>query len=216
MIRPFEHTQAINIRSLEIKSRKSTLDSIMTLFLNDTFLRLTAEKYPGQTDRVLSTIQTSSARVLLAVQSYGSIQATNSIEIQNDDIIIRNDYLGKGVLYADDYSSNYTLRSLVDKAFVVKRTGNNILSKTSNYTLTEDDNKRTIECSGTFNLNIASSLSLEFNCKIVNVGSGTITLVGAAGVSLSGKGTKLLNQWDKAEIYNNEVNSFRLLGDLSN
>lgn len=87
-----------------------------------------------------------------------------------------------------------------------------IIHTTTGYTLTSNDNNKIIECDGTFTVILPDSLSTGFNVKIVNVGSGTITL---AATTLQSIGNLLITQYTEANVYHRGGNIWLATGSLS-
>lgn len=98
---------------------------------------------------------------------------------------------------------------------LAKVADNNVITKIANHTFVNEDKGKIIECDGSITLSIPTGITSEWNCTIVNIGTGIVTISNVLGVTLSGKGTKLASQWGKARLYNDTLDSFRIFGDLT-
>ncbi|MEP0367420.1 MAG: hypothetical protein ABJN36_12410 [Cyclobacteriaceae bacterium] len=96
---------------------------------------------------------------------------------------------------------------------IIKKASANIISKTSAFTLTAEENGSIIECSGTFTITIATGLPNGFNVQIVNKGTGTITI--ASNGTLESDGTLLETQHSGAFVYHSSGNVHTAIGKLT-
>jgi hypothetical protein len=110
--------------------------------------------------------------------------------------------------------SNYA--TTVTNALATKAALNaTILPKTTTYQVAGSDNNKIIECSGTFTVTFPNSLDTGFQCVIVNVGTGVITLAAATTFQSKNGNTKLASQYGAASVYHRGSNVFLAFGDLS-
>lgn len=88
-----------------------------------------------------------------------------------------------------------------------------IVSKTAAFTVDSTYNGKVIECSGTFTVTFGSTLPAGFQCDIVNVGIGTITLAGTVQSKSGNK--KLASQYGGASVYARSTGVILAVGDLT-
>lgn len=89
-----------------------------------------------------------------------------------------------------------------------------ILSKAAGYQLTTGDEAKIIECNGTFTITLPNGLDTGFQCTIVNVGTGTITLAAATTLQSKDSAVTLPNQYSAATVYHRGSNVWLAFGDL--
>jgi len=90
-----------------------------------------------------------------------------------------------------------------------------ILSKSVDYALVAGDEAKIIECDGTFTITLPDGLNVGFQIVIVNVGSGTITIVADTTLQSKDAATQLANQYGFATAYHRGSNVWLVGGDLS-
>jgi hypothetical protein len=90
-----------------------------------------------------------------------------------------------------------------------------ISSKTTTYTLTDDDKNTIIECSGTFTVTAPADLGTGWECTIVNVGTGAITIASAGTLQSKGSAKRLTTQYSAASLYHRGSDVHLLFGDIS-
>jgi|WetSurMetagenome_2_1015567.scaffolds.fasta_scaffold01806_14 hypothetical protein len=88
-------------------------------------------------------------------------------------------------------------------------------SKTAAFTIDSTYNGKIIECSGTFNVTFSNALPAGFKCDIINIGSGTITLVGAGTLNSKSGHRKLASQYGGASAYCRATGVIVAVGDLT-
>lgn len=79
--------------------------------------------------------------------------------------------------------------------------------------LATTDAGKILECNGTFTLTCPNGLDAGFQCALVNVGSGTITI--AAATTLQSDGTQLATQYTGATVYHRGSNVWLAMGRLT-
>ncbi len=88
-----------------------------------------------------------------------------------------------------------------------------IVTVSSGRDLATTDAGKILECSGTFSMTCPNGLDAGFQCTIVNVGSGTITI--AAATTLQSDGTQLATQYTGATVYHRGSNVWLAMGRLT-
>lgn len=88
-----------------------------------------------------------------------------------------------------------------------------IVTVSSGRDLATTDAGKILECSGTFSMTCPNGLDAGFQCTLVNVGSGTITI--AAATTLQGDGTQLATQYTGATVYHRGSNVWLAMGRLT-
>jgi len=98
--------------------------------------------------------------------------------INNLAVFIDNHVIAKGLQYGNDYSANYTDRSLVDKEYVNNRL---VVETTSGYTLTNADSGGIVifKTTDAQTLTIPTGLADGFECTFVTLTGVTLTVVSA-------------------------------------
>ncbi|NBP16944.1 hypothetical protein EBU95_21610, partial [bacterium] len=87
--------------------------------------------------------------------------------------------------------------------------------KTTSYTLTDNDNNRVIHFNTTTQslcAIIPSSLRTDFNCAVMNTGTGTLVL--STYQSLRATGTTITSQYGAAFVYKDSTNNVYAVGRL--
>lgn len=183
-----------------------------------------ANKDFGETVEValqLDTIFTPTANLVTT-----NLSTYNSTFLNVGDNLIQigsTDSSFQGAKYSSDYSSNFTERSLVDKAYVTGLTITkadqlaSIVVVGSAYTITNNNSYQIIEVTGSTNstITIPSGLTNGIQFTINNLMSAsTVTISGGIGTTVQLKGTILSEQYDGVSIYifDNKIRGF---GNLS-
>lgn len=90
-----------------------------------------------------------------------------------------------------------------------------INAQSSAYELVAGDAGKIVECDGTFTVTLPDGLDTGFQCSIVNVGSGVVTLA-AEGILQSRDGAvTLASQYGAAVVYHRGAGVWLAIGDLS-
>jgi len=87
------------------------------------------------------------------------------------------------------------------------------------YTLTQNDNGAVITCASgsATTVTIPVGLGKGFNCLIIQIGAGTVTIAGATGVTLNNADsyTDISGQYGAATLYSYATDTFYLGGQLA-
>lgn len=83
------------------------------------------------------------------------------------------------------------------------------------YTLAASDAGKIIECDGTFTVTLPNGLDTGFQCVIVNVGTGTITLSAEATLQSADNAVTLTTQYNGAAVYHRGGNVWLAMGGLA-
>jgi len=83
---------------------------------------------------------------------------------------------------------------------------------TSDYTITNNDDQKILECDGTLTITLPDGLDNGIEVAINNIGTGSVTI--NASTTLNGKGNKLTTQWASCMVYHKENNNWRIYGDI--
>jgi len=87
------------------------------------------------------------------------------------------------------------------------------------YTLTQNDNGAVITCASgsATTVTIPVGLSKGFNCLIIQIGAGTVTIAGATGVTVNNADsyTDISAQYGAATLYAYAADTFYLGGQLA-
>lgn len=129
-----------------------------------------------------------------------------------------------GLEYQDDYSSDFTNRSLVDKEYVDvaiaaatsgSTTGPLFKSVGSSYTIQAADNGYIIEVTGSTNctITVPSGITVQFTVNNL-MAANTVTFAAGGGATLQLSGTVLSSQFDGASLYTRN-NFIRGWGNLN-
>ncbi len=93
-----------------------------------------------------------------------------------------------------------------------------VVNRTSNYTLTANDNSKvfTFSSASDLTLTVPSGLPIGFNISIYQTGTGRVTITGAAGVTVLNRLSRFrtAGQHAGAGLVSTSTNSFHLTGDL--
>lgn len=90
-----------------------------------------------------------------------------------------------------------------------------ISTKTTAYTLTDDDKNTIVECNGTFTVTIPTGLGTGYECTIVNIGTGTITIASQGTLRSKDSAVTLASRWAAASIYHRGSDEHVVIGDLA-
>lgn len=90
-----------------------------------------------------------------------------------------------------------------------------INSKTTAYSLIQDDNNSMIKCDGTFTVTLPDGLTEGFQCLIVNYGTGTITIDATTTLRTKFGLNTLDDQYSSATAIHLGSNEWIIFGDLS-
>jgi hypothetical protein len=92
-----------------------------------------------------------------------------------------------------------------------------IESKSAAFTVAASDNRKVLECNGTFTVTLPSGLAVGTSVTIVNSGSGTVTIAAGSGATLASAGSdyQIATQWGIATAYVAASSAWRAFGDLS-
>jgi hypothetical protein len=174
--------------------------------------------HKGDWKKVITDSDDNTLKGKLTLASITKPMRLNNVTTANRDDYATpayGDFLFNSTTNKIDYHNGGNWKQLLDTDDLATVADNNVITKTAAFTLTATNKGKTIECSGTFTITIPAGLAAEWNCTIVNIGTGIITLAVATGVTLGSKGTKLAEQWGALTLYNNVVDSFRAIGDLT-
>ena len=90
-----------------------------------------------------------------------------------------------------------------------------VVSITGNYTLTEGDNGKVIQASGTGTFTFPDGLSNGWQVIINNTGTGVITLAATTTLNTKDGNTKISSQYAGVTAYHQSSNIFFAFGDLT-
>ena len=92
-----------------------------------------------------------------------------------------------------------------------------IEGKSAAFTIAAGDNRKVLECNGTFTVTLPAGLAQGTSVTIVNSGSGTITIAAGSGATLASAGgdDEISTQWGIATAYVAASDAWRAFGDLS-
>ena len=99
-----------------------------------------------------------------------------------------------------------TAKDLEDSMTIAK-----INTITTAYTLKREDHGKIIEVDSTVTLTLPNNLPNGFNCSIVNVGSGVVTL---SATTLRSSVATITSQYGAATVYLGENNIWTAIGGL--
>lgn len=90
-----------------------------------------------------------------------------------------------------------------------------IVAVSSGRDLATTDAGKILECTGTFTLTCPNGLDTGFQCAIVNISTGVITLAATTTLTTKDSAVTLANQYGAATVYHAGSNVWRAIGDLS-
>lgn len=158
--------------------------------------------FKGVTDEPTSTINFNQAILDAIAVGSASIGNVSNTQIQ----------------YLQGLSSN--IQNQIDsKSNKVFQTA---AAKTTNYTLSVDDDLYLLEFNGTLTVNVPTDASMVTpfpvgtQISLLNIGTGVVTVAPVSGVTLNGTpGLKLRAQWSMATLIKRAANTWVLSGDLT-
>lgn len=92
-----------------------------------------------------------------------------------------------------------------------------IEGKSAAFTLAQADNRKVLECNGTFTVTLPAGLAIGSSVTIVNSGTGTISLAAGTSATLASAGGhyQVSAQWGIATAYVAASDAWRAFGDLT-
>ena len=90
-----------------------------------------------------------------------------------------------------------------------------IVAVSSGRNLASTDAGKILECTGTFTLTCPNGLDTGFQCAVVNISTGVITLAATTTLTSKDSAVTLANQYGGATVYHAGSNVWRAIGDLS-
>ncbi len=189
----------------------------------------------GDTSAIATEIyqQTNQAYILATSDGYNSNAAiyvnaaTQSITNNgvNNVLQVEDSIAGKGLVYMDDYSGNFTYESLVSKRYAdTKQTAlTAVNSQTASYglLLTDIDKLVQMDSGATNSITVPFNASVAFpiltQIPIAQYGTGQTQVVAAGGVTIrsSGGKLKLTGQYSGATLVKIDTNEWYLFGDIT-
>ena len=158
------------------------------------------------TNLEFKNINTGSSKLTLSDDT-----VNNEIDIDIDEGAINHNSLL-------NYSSNEHIDWTISQGTPIH--ANNIPEKSPfinsvsvSRSLTSNDKNAILECTGNITITLPDGLNTGFQCVIVNVGTGTITI--SASTTLNAKATLLESQWGGCTVYHRGSNAWVAMGDLT-
>lgn len=90
-----------------------------------------------------------------------------------------------------------------------------IVAVSSGRDLASTDAGKILECTGTFTLTCPNGLDTGFQCAVVNISTGVITLAATTTLTTKDSAVTLASQYGAATVYHAGSNVWRAFGDLS-
>ena len=169
----------------------------------------TISSYTMYLDRSVRTIE-----ALTTVAGVRTELETVVVDATTGVILIYIPQLDSGVYPYGVYDKSSHLL-LKNGELIIDRALATISAKTAAYTLVNTDSNSIIECTGTFTITIPEDLNDGWECVIVNMGTGVITIASDGTLRSKDSAVTIADQYAAASLYHSGDDVHILFGDLT-